>query len=105
MRFAETNKLMGSILISPSYTDLGDELEKQSGYFDKLWEWESIKSNIKNIALFYGDNDPYIPQEQYEYITVKLKPVVIKVVGGKHFEDYKEFPQLIDFIKNTYLVR
>ncbi len=28
MRFAESNKLRGSVLISPCYTDLGDELEK-----------------------------------------------------------------------------
>lgn len=43
MRYAEQNKILGSVLISPSYTDLGDETEKASGYFDKPWNWEAIK--------------------------------------------------------------
>ena len=34
MRYAENNQILGSILISPCYTDLGDELERQSGYYD-----------------------------------------------------------------------
>lgn len=35
MRCAERNELFGSILISAAYTDLGDEMEKKSGYFDR----------------------------------------------------------------------
>src|SRR3990167_2360301 len=76
MRFAETNKLKGSVLISPCYTDLGDELEKQSGYYDKLWDWESIKKNQEKIDLVYGDDDPFIPQDQFEHISEKLNPEV-----------------------------
>ena len=39
MRYAERQRLVGSVLISPAYTDLGDELEKQSGYVDGVWKW------------------------------------------------------------------
>ena len=46
MRYAEENKIKGSISISPSYTDLGDDMEKQSGYYDKAWNWEEIKAAI-----------------------------------------------------------
>lgn len=62
MRYSENYKIYGSILVSPNYTDLDDELEKQSGYFDKPWQWDLIKENQSNIALFYGDDDPFIPQ-------------------------------------------
>lgn len=103
MRFAESNKIKGSVLISPSYTDLGDELEKESGYYDKQWDWKSIKKNQNKIALIYGDNDPFIPQDQFEYIADKLNPTIIKVPDGEHFVEYKEFPLLLDYIKDNYL--
>ena len=72
VRMTKTDE--GFVLISPCYTDLGDALEKQSGYFDKPWNWESIKSNQQKIALFYGDDDPYIPQDQFEFIASKFNP-------------------------------
>jgi predicted alpha/beta hydrolase family esterase len=55
MRYAETHKILGSILVSPSYTDLGDDKEKQSGYFDYPWDWKAIKSNqSRNEAGIFG---------------------------------------------------
>jgi uncharacterized protein len=103
MRYAENNKILGSVLISPSYTDLGDELEKQSGYFDKPWEWEKIKNNQKKIALFYGDNDLYIPQEQFKFIADKLKLQIFRIPDGKHFIEFSMFPQVLEYIKKNYL--
>ncbi len=102
MRYAESNKIKGSILISPCYTDLGDDLEKQSGYYDKPWDWESIKNNQTKIALYYGDNDPYISQEQFEFITSKLNPSVSKIPRAGHFIDFLEFSELLQYIKNNY---
>lgn len=102
MRYAEINKILGSVLISGSYTDLGDDLEKQSGYFDTPWDWVSIRKNQQKIALIYGDDDPYIPKEQFAFIASQLRPKVLKVASGKHFLEYTEFPLLLDYIKNTY---
>jgi len=102
MRYTEENRVMGSILVSPSYTDLSDELEKQSGYFDKSWRWRNIKANQKKIALFYGDNDPYIPQEEFEFIANRLNPAIFKVSGGRHFEKRQDFPELLEYVKKTY---
>lgn len=104
MRYAETNKIKGSVLISPCYTDLGDDLEKQSGYYDNPWDWESIKNNQNKIALFYGNDDPFIPQEQFEFIASKLNPDVFKIPHGKHFIEFTEFPQLLEYILNNYKV-
>ncbi len=43
LRYAEENKILGSVLIAPSYTDMNNPLEKQSGYFVKPWDWGRIK--------------------------------------------------------------
>ncbi|HEY4963794.1 MAG TPA: alpha/beta hydrolase [Candidatus Saccharimonadales bacterium] len=102
MRYAEENKILGSILISPSYRDLDDELEKLSGYFDRSWQWERIKHNQENIALIWGDDDPYIPQAEFEFIANKLSPTQIKIHKGKHFIERQDFPELLQYIKRSY---
>lgn len=104
MRFAETHTIRGSILISPSYTDLGDEIERQSGYFDAPWNWNRIRTNQSTIALCFGDDDPYIPQEQFLFIAEKLQPTVIKVPGAGHFNSRSQFPEVLSYIKEEYVV-
>lgn len=102
MRYAENNPILGSILVSPEYTDLGDEMEKQSGYYDTPWQWEKIKQSQQHIALFYGDNDPYIPQEQFAFIATQLNANKVEIPGGKHFIERAEFPELLGYIQDTY---
>lgn len=102
MRYAEKHRLLGSVLISPSYTDLDDELEKQSGYFDAPWDWHAIRSNQANIALVWGDNDPYIPQTQFQFIARQLRPTELRIVGGKHFIERRTFPEVLEYIVDIY---
>lgn len=102
MRYAENHRIRGSVLIGPCSSDLGDELEKQSGYFDEPWNWEGIRANQEHIALVYGDDDPFIPQEEFEVIRKHLDPETLKVPGGKHFIELKEFPELLDLVLRTY---
>ena len=102
MRYAEAHKLRGSVLIGPCSTDLGDDLEKQSGYFDSPWDWAKIKANQQHIAIVHSDNDPYIPQEQFELIKKELTPDVIFLPGRKHFIEQDTFPEVLDYIVKTY---
>lgn len=102
MRYAEDDKIKGSVLVSPCHTDTGDELEKQSGYYDKPWQWERIKANQEKIALIWGDDDPYIQQDEFEFIAKQLNPTEIKIHGGKHFIERTEFPELLEYINETY---
>lgn len=102
MRYAEENKIRGSILISPCYTDLDDELEKQSGYYNKPWQWNKITTNQEKIALIWGNDDPYIPQTEFEFIAKQLHPAQIKIDNGKHFIDQNTFPQLLEYIEANY---
>src|SRR3989344_1779597 len=57
MRFAEKNKIFGSVLVGAYYTDLGDENEKKSGYFNHPWDWQAIKDNQKWIVQFASIDD------------------------------------------------
>lgn len=102
LRYAQSNKILGSILISPSYTDLGDEMEKQSGYFTTPWDWQSIKQNQRQTALFYGDDDPYIPQKEFQFIAQQLESKTVKIAGGKHFIERQTFPELLGYLFENY---
>jgi predicted alpha/beta hydrolase family esterase len=102
MRYAEENKIKGSVLVAPSYTDLGDEMEIQSGYFDRPWDWQKIKSNQEHILLVHGDNDPYIPRSEFDYIATQLVPERLIISDNHHFIERNEFPELLDYLKRVY---
>lgn len=102
MRYAENNKILGSVLVGSYHTDLGNENEKASGYFDKPWEWEKIKNNQKWIIQFSSTDDPWIPIAEPRYIHEKLDSDYHEFTDQGHFGgDYHkpEFPELIDAIK------
>lgn len=103
MRFAEINKIYGSILIGACYTDLGDEDEKKSGYYNKPWDWEKIKNNQNWISQFASTDDPYIPIEEARFIHENLNTDYHEFTDQGHFswaENKKEFPELIQIIKD-----
>ena len=47
--------------MSAYVSDLGDDLEKQSGYFNRAWQWEKIKENTEFIVQFASTDDPFLP--------------------------------------------
>lgn len=102
MRYAETNNIKGSVLIAPCTSDLEDELEKQSGYFDTPWNWSAIRANQGHIALVHSDNDPYIPQEQFATVLAETGAQDILVPGAKHFIEQDTFPEVLEHILRTY---
>lgn len=97
MRLAEKRAIYGSILVGAYYTDLGMEKEKQSGYFDKEWDWKSIKENQQWIALFASQDDPWIPIKEPRHIHFQLDCEYHEYKNKGHFggDYYKAtFPEL-----------
>ena len=103
LRYAETHKVKGLILAAASYTDLGDEVEKQSGYFNKPWDWEKIKANTDWIVQFHSKDDPLVPFEEGEYIHQQLDSefTVFENKGhlSKSMDGIIEFPEIVEIIK------
>ena len=103
MRFAEENQILGSVLVGAYHTDLGQETEQLSGYFDTPWNWDAIKKNQKWIIQFAGTNDPWIPIEEARFVRDKLDTEYHESTGQGHFggDYYKEtFPEAVAAIKN-----
>jgi uncharacterized protein len=102
MRYAETQPILGSALIGAYYTDLGNENEKLSGYFDTPWDWEAIKKNQKWIIQFASVNDPWIPIREAHVVRDRLQTAYYESPDQGHFggDYYKEtFPELLEAIE------
>lgn len=102
MRFAENNKILASVLVSACYTDLGDEMERKSGYYNKPWNWEKIKNNQQWIIQFASKDDPYIPIEEARFIHDKLNTEYYEYEHEGHFgadKDYPECPKLVEVLR------
>lgn len=72
MRYAENNQVKGIVLVGAYVSDLGDKLERESGYFNRPWEWEKIKGNCEWICQFASEDDPFLPWEEQKEISSKL---------------------------------
>lgn len=107
MHFAEKNKILGSALVGAYHTDLGEESERLSGYFDRPWDWDAIKKNQKWIVQFASTDDPWIPIEETRFIHEKLNTDYHEFTNQGHFggDYFKEtFPELAEAIKEKIKV-
>lgn len=103
LRYLEENKCQLAILVGVCYTDLGDEKEKKSGYYDVPWKWDKIKNNAEKIVIFASRNNPYIPISEPLFIKEKLDAEYHEYSNEGHFGvdvSKTEFPEIITVVKN-----
>lgn len=98
MRYAEKYKVKGIILVAAYHTDLGDSCEKESGYFDRPWEWAKINENSGFIVQFGSTDDPFVPFGEQEHVAQCLESDFKKYSDKGHFCMF-EFPEVIEVIK------
>lgn len=103
MRYAEANKIYGSVLVAACHTDLDDENEKISGYYSHPWQWDKIKANQNWIIQFHSTDDPYIPVQEAKYVHKMLGTEYIESINERHYgggrKEKLEFPELVEIIK------
>jgi predicted alpha/beta hydrolase family esterase len=102
MKFAEENRILGSVLVGAYHSDLGIENEKLSGYFDAPWDWESIRKNQEWIIQFASTDDPWIPIAEARYVSEHLKTEYYEFSDRGHFggdREAKEFKECVTVLK------
>eukprot|EP00980_Cylindrotheca_fusiformis_P000735 scaffold174_cov98-Cylindrotheca_fusiformis.AAC.4 len=114
LRYAELYPLHAAVLVSATYSDLGDAHERASGYYPQTEtssDGSKIESNpyqfdrmIKNCPRwhqFHSDDDPFIPLFEAERIQLGLglsetdKNYHI-LPGRSHFFEFS--PELLDVV-------
>ena len=96
-------QVLGCILVSAAWTDLGDDNERLSGYFNRPWEWAAIKGNAQFIHQFHSDDDHLIPITEARHIAQNLQVaegraevVYEELQGHSHF--FSPFQNLLQAI-------
>jgi uncharacterized protein len=105
MRYLEKNKALGAVLVGAYHTDLGDEKERKSGYFNSVWNWGKIAKNAKWIIQFNSVNDPFIPVEEARFVAKNLNSEYHELSQG-HFsrsEGKINFPELVDAVRKKLI--
>ena len=103
MRYAESHKLLASVLVSVRHTDLGDALEAASGYCREPWQGQRIRENQQWIAIFHSTDDPLIPIAEARHVAAQLKSSYFEFTDRGHFNQSHEFPEALDFIRRKLL--
>lgn len=100
MRYAETHRLLGSVLVGVCHTDLGDSFEAASGYYAAPWQWQRIRDNQEWIAIFNSTDDPHIPIGEARFVAKQLKgSSYFEMTGRGHFVDARQFPEIVEFVR------
>lgn len=97
MRMAQTQKILGSVLVGAYHTDLNMETEKASGYFETPWDWPKMRKNQQWCLLFASQDDPWIPVHEARFVHEQLNCEYHEFTDQGHFGgDYfkPDFPEL-----------
>eukprot|EP00756_Hemistasia_phaeocysticola_P047027 Hpha_TRINITY_DN20911_c0_g1::TRINITY_DN20911_c0_g1_i1::g.139715::m.139715/K07002/K07002; uncharacterized protein len=96
LRYAENTKVAGLALCAAYDSDLGDELERASGYFNREWDWEKIKANCGFIIQLHSHNDHLVPFKEGKKVADAIGSEFVPCRAG-HFQD-DEIPELLETI-------
>jgi predicted alpha/beta hydrolase family esterase len=99
MRYAETHRIAGSILVSVCHSDLGDADERASGYYAAPWQWQRIRENQPWIAIYQSTDDPLIPVAEARFVASQLKGSYFEFKDRGHFVDQNDFPEVVSFVR------
>jgi predicted alpha/beta hydrolase family esterase len=101
MRYAETHRVLGTVLISAYHTDLGLDDERFSGYFDRPWNWAAIRKNQSWILQFASLDDSLIAINEPRFVHQQLNTEYHEFTDQGHFNFNKyEFPELLRAIQS-----
>ncbi|WIA43892.1 hypothetical protein OEZ86_010302 [Tetradesmus obliquus] len=94
MRFCESYKVAGIVLVSAYTSDMGDSLEAASGYFSRPWQWDTIRGNAGFIAQFGSTDDPFLPWSEQQAVADGLHAELHKFDDRGHFQNTAQ-PELL----------
>jgi predicted alpha/beta hydrolase family esterase len=79
-------------------SDLGDELEAGSGYFNRPWGWQSIKANTGFIVQFASEDDPFLPWSAQKLVADELGVELHAFEDRGHFQNTVQ-PELLKVLE------
>ncbi|CAF3084663.1 unnamed protein product, partial [Rotaria sp. Silwood2] len=94
MRLLEKDKVRGVILVAACQTDLGNENEPASEYYNRPSDWNVIRTNTEWIVQFHSPSDKLIPVAEGRFVADKLKSESMELERRGHFMS-RQFPEVL----------
>jgi hypothetical protein len=110
LRYTEEYSCRAAVLVSATFTDLGDAGERASGYYPTLgpdgailsndYRFDEMKLNCPVFHEFHSDDDPFIPLYEAEKIRdgLGLRDTYHMLPGRSHF--FEPFPELLQLLRS-----
>jgi pimeloyl-ACP methyl ester carboxylesterase len=109
LRYAELYPCRACVLVSATYTDLGDASERASGYYPSVNAGAEVNSYLFELMnkhcpvwhQFHSDDDPFIPLHEAERIRDGLglnEEHYHMLPGRSHF--FEAFPELMQVVQS-----
>jgi predicted alpha/beta hydrolase family esterase len=99
MRYAESHRILASVLVGVCHTDLGDSGEAASGYYSAPWQWQRIRENQDWIGIFNSTDDPHIPIREARFVAAQLRCSYFESTSRGHFVDTRDLPEVLEFVQ------
>ncbi|KIZ05968.1 retinoblastoma binding protein 9 [Monoraphidium neglectum] len=98
MRYAETHRVAGLILVAAYSNDLGNSHEARSGYFDTPWDWAAIRANAGFIIQLGSRDDLLVPFAAQQEAADALGSTFYRFDDKGHFLSTSQ-PELVDIVE------
>ena len=93
-------KIKSAFLVATFANNLGWDVLKKSNFFNKPFDWETIKNNCDHFEVFTSKNDPHLKIEDGDEVADNLGVENQILDVYKHF-NMTEFPFLLERVKNN----
>ena len=107
---AENNmEKIGAIVDVSVFYDNSLQWQPNEKLFDVEFDWPAIQDGVNELLFIHSNNDPYVPLNQAQFVAKNTCAEIVVIPGEGHFnlerrEEYKQFPKLLEILKERKLV-
>ena len=94
------SQIAGCVLVS-GHSEKNNN-RKIDSFFEKPFDYQTLKSQSKKIVIIHSDNDPFVPLENAQTNARELNCQLIVIPGGGHFTGsggWRMFPQCLEELR------
>lgn len=73
-----------------------------NSFFKNSFDWQQIRQCALDFTCYHANNDPYVPREDFDFISRQLNAKKIVISKAGHFNrtsGYFQFPHLLNQLK------
>jgi len=94
----ECERIGGCVLVSAYDNDLGDAVERESGYFGRPFDYERMRTHTPWIVQFHSTNDRLVPVACARRIAEALQSDYYESTTDGHFQ-CEAYPRFVEAVR------